>query len=182
MGSQLLIKQNVKTVNLKTHIPVFVASRVRPCDLGLVCDACLDHYILYSVKHLIITDSVFLEIIFQLHQVPFGGVLVLTLAAFSFHVVVSPLVDRVISQMDVSLLKHFGIVCVLLGGKPHQAFLVEENFEWLKAGDNHIDSEVILKAIDQMRVGDVLADNISWLLIYLGFRSNHLDSLTAAAC
>ena len=96
MWSQFLVQQNVKTVNFKAHISVFVASRVATSDLGLVSDASLDNYILYAVEHLIIINAIFREVIFQLHQVPFGSVFILALSTLSLDVVICAFVNGVI--------------------------------------------------------------------------------------
>lgn len=70
MGSQLLIKQDVKTVNFKTHISVFVASRVRRSYLWLMSYTGFNNDVFNSVKHLVIVNTIFLEEISELHEIP----------------------------------------------------------------------------------------------------------------
>jgi hypothetical protein len=182
MWSQFLVQQNVKTVNFKAHISVFVASRVAASDLGLVSDASLDNYILYAVEHLIIIDAIFREVIFQLHQIPFGCVFILALGTLSLDVVICAFVNGVICQMNESFFQHLRIICVFLSRKPNEALLIKEDLQRVETGDNDVDSQIVLKPVNEMRIRNVLADNVAGLLVDLGLGPYHFDSLSATAC
>ena len=52
--------------------------------------ASLDHYVFDTIEHLIVVDTNFLEMLFQLIQIPLRSVFGITL---SFHVVIGPFID-----------------------------------------------------------------------------------------
>lgn len=87
-----MVEQNIKSVNFKANVSVFVASRVRGGYLRLVSNTCFNHHILYTVKYLVIVNSILLKIVAKLHQIPFRGILV----ALSFNIVISFFIDRIV--------------------------------------------------------------------------------------
>ena len=104
MRPQFIVQKDVESVYLEADIPVFVASLVCSCDLGLVSDAGLYDYIFNSVHDLFKIDSVLAKPVAQLIEIPFGGVLaVIILSGAAFDVVIRFLVHRVIGKMDKSL-------------------------------------------------------------------------------
>lgn len=98
----------------------------------------------------------------QLSQVPLAGVLIRVCLVFAtiftsiLHVIFVLLIDRVVGQMDKLRVRCFLIVCILLGCKSYEAFLEQVYLEWVKARDESVDAQIILEAVDQVRIADVL--------------------------
>ena len=69
--------------------------------------------------------------------------------------------------MDELLSKLVGIVVVLFSCKSYQTITVHVNFERVKTGDEHVDSQIILQSIDQVRIRNVLAGQHSFSLVDL---------------
>ena len=57
------------------------------------------------------------------------------------------------------ILKHF-VDRVLFCAESNQTVIKEINFERVVAGCKHIDSDVVLVAVEEMRLGDVLARDV----------------------
>lgn len=53
---------------------------------------------------------------------------------------------------------------VRLCSESYQTILVEVDCEWLKAGNKHVESKVILESTEEMRLHDVLIHHIGSLL------------------
>ena len=69
-------------------------------------------------------------------------------------------VDGIICQMHVHVFfVIFVWAFISMSSQPSKPLFEPENFEWDKAFDQNIDSEVIFAAIDEVRVGDILLDN-----------------------
>ena len=76
----------------------------------------------------------------------------------------------------------FLTVSVFLGGEPGQSLLEEVNFQGVKARHKRIDSQIVLEAVDKVRIRDVLRDYEAWLPFYFLLASNNLDSTAARRC
>ena len=78
--------------------------------------------------------------------------------------------------MDITLIGCFLTVSVLLSGEPGQSLLEEVDFQRVEAGHKRIDSQIVLEAVNQMRIGDVLRDNVAWLPFYFLLAADNFDS------
>ena len=70
-------------------------------------------------------------------------------------------------------------VGVFLGGKSYKALLHQVYLERVKARDQGIDPQIVLIAVDQMWIGDILRDHIAWLPLDFLLAADDFD--TAAA-
>jgi hypothetical protein len=143
-----------------------------------MCNASFNNHIFYATKNLVVIYTVFVEKVTKLHQVPFGGVFLLFDGALVFNEVRSFFIDGIICEMNKSFFQHFGIIGIFLCCESNQTLIKQENFQRFKAGYHNIDSEIILVAVDQMRIRNILADNIIFFVIDLSFRANDSNSLT----
>lgn len=84
--------------------------------------------------------------------------------------------------MDVPLVDRLLIIGVLLGRETDQALLKEVDFERVKAGDERVDAHIVLEPVDQVRIRDVLGDNVARLPLNFLLLADHLDSTTARRC
>ena len=69
------------------------------------------------------------------------------------------LVDGVVSEVDVVVSQILHLVGVGPGGEPHEAVLVDVEFQRVHAGQKDVDPQVKLETIDEHRVSDVSLDN-----------------------
>ena len=53
-----------------------------------------------------------------------------------------------VGQMDELLLQLLWIITVLLSRKSHQAIIVHVDFQWIEAGDEDVDAQIVFEAID----------------------------------
>jgi len=152
MRLQILIQQNVKSKYFKADISIFVASLVAAGDLRFVGDTRLNNNILNSVHNLRKVDAIPLKPLLQLKQIPLRGILLIIalIIATALYIVICPLIHRVIRQMNEPFLEVLGIIRILLRGKPNQTLLKKENLKWIKASHEYVNSQIILKAFDQM--------------------------------
>ena len=81
--------------------------------------------------------------------------------------------------MNVSFFCRFLAIGVFLCGESCQSFLEQIYFQWIKASNKCIDPEIILEAIDQMWIRDVLRDNVARLPLDFCFAPNNFDASTA---
>ena len=84
--------------------------------------------------------------------------------------------------MDELLSKLVGIVVILFSCESYQTIAVHVNFEWVETGDEHVDSQIIFKSIDQVRIRNVLACQHSFSLVDLRMRLDNFDSSATASC
>ena len=73
----------------------------------------------------------------------------------------------------------FLTVSVFLGGEPGQSLLEEINFQGVKARHKRIDSQIVLEAVDQVRVRDVLGDNEARFPLHFLLAADNFDSTPA---
>lgn len=81
--------------------------------------------------------------------------------------------------MNEALLKRLRVVTVLLSRKTNESFLKQVDLERLEAGNEHVDAQIILEAINKVRVGDILTDDIAIFSRDRLFGTNDLDALAA---
>ena len=67
--------------------------------------------------------------------------------------------------MNESLIDILLTICVLLCSEASQSLLKEVYLERIKSCDERIDTQIILEAIDQVWVADVLRNNVAWLAL-----------------
>jgi len=88
------------------------------------------------------------------------------------------LVDGVVGQVHVAVVL-VELSRVTFRGKSGQALLVDVDSERLVAGDDHVDSQIKLVAIDQKRVGDVSGNHTSLVDVQLVKVLNDVDAATS---
>ena len=129
-------------------------------------------------------DAALFKVVLQLGQVPLRGVLSILvrlglLAAVTpriLDVVLVLLVDRVVGQVNESLIDVLLAIGVLLCCEASQSLLKEVHLERIKTGDECIYAQIILEAIDQVRVANILRHNISWLALHFLFLADYFDA------
>ena len=82
--------------------------------------------------------------------------------------------------MDETFADIFGLGIVLVCGKSSQTFLKHVDPKRIIAGDYHIDPQIIFEVVYQMRVTDVLGNEIVFFVADLGVFSDHLDTTSAS--
>ena len=138
--------------------------------------------ILYSMHHSGVTDSILVKVLLQLCQIPFTCVIFACCFCISFisssclDVILTFFVDGVIGKMDISFFCRFLTIRVFLCSKSCKSFLEEINLQRVKTCDKSINSKIILEAIYQVWIRDVLRDNIAWLPLDFLFAPNHFDA------
>ena len=109
-------------------------------------------------------DATLFKEVLQLGQVPLRGVLSIffrlgLLAAVRpriLDVVLVLLVDRVVGQVNESLIDVLLAIGVLLCSEPSQSLLKEVHLERIESSDERIYAQIILEAVDQVRVANIL--------------------------
>ena len=94
-------------------------------------------------------------------QTPFVSVVILFLV-FILNEPFIFFVDRVIGQMHI-LIAFVDLLGVGFWRKPSQSFLVDIDFHRLITGNQHIDSQIELMAVNQQWIGNILADYTSFI-------------------
>lgn len=122
-------------------------------------------------------NSVLLKPSLQHTEVPLAGVSVFISSILD--VVVGPLVYRVVGQMDEALVQVLWVVRVFLSGEPNQPLLEQEDLERFEAGDEHVNAQVVLKAVDEVGVRNILRDYVPVLFVDLRLLADHLDAFAA---
>ena len=143
-----------------------------------------DDYILDAMHDCLEVDAALFKVVLQLGQVPLRGVLSILvrlglLAAVTpriLDVVLVLLVDRVVGQVNESLIDVLLAIGVLLCCEASQSLLKEVHLERIKTGDECIYAQIILEAIDQVRVANILRHNISWLALHFLFLADYFDA------
>ena len=147
----------------------------------------LDNHILNTVHHCLEVYPNFVEVVLELRQVPLRSVLSIVIIRLLFaaigtgvlDVVLVLLIHRVIRQMNEPLIYIFLAVCVFLRREASQTFLEEVNFQRVEARDERVDAQIILKAVDQVRVAHVLGDHVAWLALDFLLLPDNLDASAA---
>ena len=125
---------------------------------------CFDDNILDAMHDCLEVDAALVKEVLQLCHVPFRGVLSILvrlglLAAVRpgiLDVVLVLLVDRVVGQVNEPLIDILLAIGVLLCCEASQSLLKEVHLERIKTGDERIYAQIILEAIDQVRVANIL--------------------------
>ena len=73
------------------------------------------------------------------------------------------------------------IVRIALCREPDEALAEQEDLERVEAGDKDVDTQVVLEAVNQVRVRYVLTHDIASFAAHLRLRPNNLDTLTTGA-
>lgn len=68
---------------------------------------------------------------------------------------------------------------ILLGREPHQALLEEVDLQRVETRDERIDPQVILKALDQVRIAHVLRYDVARLPLHLLLQAYNFDAAPA---
>ena len=129
-------------------------------------------------------DATLFKEVLQLGQVPLRGVLSIffrlgLLAAVRpriLDVVLVLLVDRVVGQVNESLIDVLLAIGVLLCSEPSQSLLKEVHLERIESSDERIYAQIILEAIDQVRVANILRHNVAWLALHFLFLADYFDA------
>lgn len=126
-------------------------------------NAGFDNDVFHLLEHCAVVDVVLFHPVLQLEEIPLRSILIVIYCVFgsALYVVVCLFVDRVVCKMNESLVQVLGVVGILLRGKSNQSFFEHEYLKWFETCNNYIDSHIILVAIYQMWVGNVLAHHIS---------------------
>ena len=78
--------------------------------------------------------------------------------------------------MNEPLIDIFLAISVLLCCKASQSFLKEVHLERIKASHERIYTQIILEAIDQVWVADVLRNNVAWLALDFLLLADYFDA------
>lgn len=78
--------------------------------------------------------------------------------------------------MDVLLIGVLLTVSILLCGEPYETLGKQVDLQWLETGDKSVDTEVIFEPVDQVRVGDILRDNVARFALDVLLLTDHFDS------
>ena len=100
-------------------------------------------------------DAPFCIILAQSSQGPLRALAVF-IRALILYEILRMLVHAKVCQVHVSSLDVSGLAGVLVGREPHKPILEQINPQGVVAGDEHIDPEIVLQVIDEVRIGDVL--------------------------
>ena len=65
---------------------------------------------------------------------------------------------------------------VLLCCEASQSLLKEVHLEWIKASHERIYAQIILEAIDQVRVTHILRHNVAWLALDFLLLADYFDA------
>ena len=89
--------------------------------------------------------------------------------AFGHLEVLIVLVDCIVCQVHQEVAQLFAVRIlikwlVFLGGKAHDSILVHEYFERLAAQDKDIEPKVKFEIVDEIRILEVLLDNMDFLI------------------
>ena len=90
------------------------------------------------------------------------------------------LVDGVVGEVHEDVGERGVVRLVLVGGEPHEALVVEVDDERVDAGDQDVDAQVVLGAVDEVGPGDVPLHDHGGVLWYLGPLVHHLDAVAAS--
>ena len=89
------------------------------------------------------------------------------------------LVDGVVGEVHEDVGERGVVRLVLVGGEPHEALVVDVDDERVDAGDEHVDAQVVLRVVDEVRPGYVPLHDHGSILWYLGPLVHHLDAVAA---
>jgi hypothetical protein len=89
------------------------------------------------------------------------------------------LIDAEVGQVNEPLADIFGLGVVLIGGESSESFLEHVDPQWIIAGDHDVDPEIVLEAIDEMRIEDVFGYEHIFLVSDLTVFCYHLYPATA---
>ena len=135
------------------------------------------------MHHCCVANATLVEVLLELSQIPFACVFIACSLTFSLatclDVVLAFLVYRVICEVNVSFFCRFLTVCVFLSCESCQSFLEKVDLQRVKTCDESVDPEVIFEAIYEVRIGNVLRDNIAWLPLDLLLAPYNLDASAA---
>ena len=137
----------------------------------------LDDEILDPVPHRLLVDPVLRKVLPQRAQRPLVPLPLLRVLVGP--VAVRVLVDRVVGEVHVDVGELGAVGGVLVGGEADEALLVEVDAERAERGHEHVNAEVVLGAVDQVRLGDVALDHEGALLRDLAPLVDHFDAVAA---
>ena len=84
--------------------------------------------------------------------------------------------------MDVLFLELARISRVLLGSEAHQAIVIHIDTQRVEARHQHVDPQIVLQSVDQMRVGYILTGEHAFFLRDAGLAVDNLDTASTACC
>ena len=94
-------------------------------------------------------------------------------AFFGFGVVA---IDREVSEVDKSILNVHGFHAILLRAEASKALPVDKGLEGMKVGDQHVDPQVKLIAVDEHGVGNIFLHHYVVSVVEFGQVVDHLDA------
>ena len=137
----------------------------------------LNHQVGYVLPDLISVDAFFLKIGPQRLQAPFvSGAGLLVIVGL---VVLVGLVDAVVGQVHELVADGLHRVGVLARGEAREAVVEQVDAQRVERRHVHVDAQVELEAVDEIRIGQVLLHNARSLLRYLLHFIYNSDALTA---
>jgi len=81
--------------------------------------------------------------------------------------------------VDVPLVDRLLTIGVLLRCETHETLFEKVDLERVEAGHQGVDPQIVLEAINQVRIAHVLRHNIAWLALDFLLVANDFDATTA---
>ena len=136
-------------------------------QLGLPTDYRLHNHVFDLVHELRCVAALLLQNLQDRTQRPFVALIAIPVV-WSVLVVLRKLVDRVVRQMHVDVV-HVSSVRLLVGlcAKSGKGHLVQVDSERRNTIQKHVETQVVLEAIDQVWLVDVLLHNVAAALVHL---------------
>lgn len=123
--------------------------------MWLSCYNRLDYHIFNILEELVHINPHLSILLPECSETPFATSLFIRLVksfALIAHKSGAVLIDRVVSEMDVSALDGVAALRVFLSSKASEPFFVEVYFKWIEASHQNVEPQVIFEAIDKMGV------------------------------
>lgn len=97
-------------------------------------------------------------------------------------VVLVVLVDRVVGQVHELVADGFGRVGVFARGEAGEAVVEEVDSQRVVRGHVHVQAQIELESVDQVRIGQVFLDDAGTLFRYVLQFAHHSNALTSSTC
>lgn len=166
-----------------------MANSVHVVHVRLTSDYCLDYYVFDLCHDLVGISPLRQQNLKNSCQAPFMPFLLIPIIIIFFIIVpifiififclfvillkvIIKLINCIISQMDKHIV-HVSIpwLFVWLCCKPSKSLLVDQNSQWVQAIEHYIDTQVILKVFNNVRICQVVLDNPTSALVGAGFNN-----------
>lgn len=139
----------------------------RLLDVLVGRNECLYDYISEFFLHVFIIDALFPVGSLEHVEVTFGLFKLSAFSAISTIMFTVILVTFAACQVHAKVILCQWVGGILLGGEAYKALLVYVDLEWSVACDKYIESEVIFKSVNKMRILNVLAHNVARFFLML---------------